>query len=126
KWGEAIIQTRQRRIAQTATSMQDPSRPSLPATWTRFIELVRARGVKERSVRWYVIRVEQFSRWLRGKSPGECSADELTHYLTELGSRGRLQDWQFRQTVDALEIMLTRVTITPWASKFDWPYWRDS
>jgi hypothetical protein len=35
-------------------------------------------------------------------------------------------DWQFRQVVDALEILLNRALALGWATGFDWAYWRSS
>lgn len=108
-------------------SRPGPSRHALPsATWQHFLALIRGRGIKERSARWYVIRIEQFVRYLSGKSLADCTADDLTQYLTELGSGGALEDWQFRQTVDALQIMMTKVLNVPGAADFDWAYWRAS
>jgi hypothetical protein len=34
------------------------------------------------------------------------SADEMTGYLRETSSQGKWQDWQFRQLVDALQLLL--------------------
>jgi hypothetical protein len=115
------------RIRPTYMSRPQPSRHSLPAAALQhFLALVRGRGIKERSARWYVIRVEQFLRWLGGKSLTDCSANDLTQYLTELGRNGALKDWQFRQTVDALQIMMTKVLNVPDAADLDGAYWRAS
>lgn len=76
--------------------------------------------------RWYVIRAEQFERALAGRDPRTCDAADLTTYLQEVGTRTGLADWQFRQIIDALQMLLETVLDLPWASGFDWAFWRDS
>jgi integron integrase len=99
----------------------------LPASnWNRFIECVKQRGVSAPTDRWYVIRAEQFERALGGRDPRTCDAADVTSYLQEIGTRASLTDWQFRQIVEALQILLETVLDLPWASGFDWAFWRDS
>jgi len=50
----------------------------------------------------------------------------VSAYLTEIGRKGGLKDWQFRQVVEALEALFCKVVVAPWASQFDWGYWKDS
>jgi hypothetical protein len=82
--------------------------------------------VQAPSDRWYVIRAEQFERALGGRDPRSCDAADVTGYLQEVGTRASLADWQFRQILDALQILLETVLDLPWASEFDWAFWRDS
>jgi len=95
-------------------------------TWRRFLELVHSRGTREPFDRWYVIRAEQFERGLHGKDPAACTGEDLSAYLDAVGRSARLQAWQFRQMVDAIEILLGKVMRLPWAEDFDWAFWRDS
>ena len=94
--------------------------------WDDFLRLVRERGVTAPVDRWYVIRAEQFVKALGGKALEAATAADLTEYLTELGRRGNLEDWQYRQVIDALETLLARTLCLPWAADFDWGFWRDS
>lgn len=96
------------------------------AMWDGFLCAVRSRGVKPPVDRWYVIRAEQFARALGEARPEACTAADVTEYLGELGRRGSLKDWQYRQVIDALEILLAAVLKRPWATDFDWDFWRDS
>lgn len=99
----------------------------LPASvWSRFLELVRETGAKAPFDRWYVIRAEQFATVLADKDLRACSAADVSEYLGGLADRGGLRDWQYRQVVDALEILLARVLELPWSGDFDWSSWRDS
>jgi hypothetical protein len=104
-----------------------PRRSRLPAeVWRRFIALVHERGARKPADRWYVIRAEQFERALGDKDPRACDAADVDAYLRDVGAQARLEDWQFRQAVESLEILLARVLELPWAGEFDWGFWRDS
>jgi integron integrase len=96
------------------------------AIWDSFLRAVRSRGVKPPVDRWYVIRAEQFAKTLGEGGPEACTAADVTTYLGELGRRGNLEDWQYRQVIDALEILLAAVLSLPWTAGFDWGFWRDS
>lgn len=60
-------------------------------------------------------------------APGlaEQTPDDVRRYLTELGGIGRMSDWQFRQSVDAIQKLLELVGM-PWLREVDWDFWRDS
>jgi Phage integrase, N-terminal SAM-like domain len=96
------------------------------AIWDSFLRAVRNRGVKPPIDRWYVIRAEQFAKTLGEGGPEACTAADVTRYLAELGRWGNLEDWQYRQVIDALETLLAAVLNLPWATGFDWGFWRDS
>ena len=49
----------------------------------------------------------------------------MTDYLEKLGRIGRITDWQYRQTVDALQHLCVMGEVT-WAQQFDWAYWKAS
>ncbi len=104
-----------------------PRRSRLPAeVWRRFIAVVHQRGTRAPADRWYVIRAEQFERALQDKELRACDAADVDAYLRELGDQARLRDWQYRQVVESLEILLARVLELPWAARFDWGFWQDS
>jgi hypothetical protein len=94
--------------------------------WRKFLHIVRATGIRSPADRYFVLRAEQFVRALKDKPIETCTTAEVTRYLGDLGRRGVLADWQFRQVVDALEILLNRVLALGWAAGFDWAYWRAS
>ena len=64
------------------------------AMWTRFLALLRERGIKNSSARWHVIRVEEFLKACGDKDPATCTPDDVVGYLRDLGRTARLQDWQ--------------------------------
>ncbi|MGH9962418.1 MAG: hypothetical protein ACREBC_35765, partial [Pyrinomonadaceae bacterium] len=63
---------------------------------------------------------------LSGEAPVAAQARGGWCLLEEIGRKGSLKDWQFRQVVDALEALFCRFVVAPWAGQFDWGYWKDS
>ena len=94
--------------------------------WDGFLEAVRAQGVRAPYHRWYVIRAEQYLKTHPDTPLSRHKPEEVSAYLEEIGRKGGLKDWQFRQVVEALETMFCKVAVAPWADRFDWGYWRDS
>ena len=92
----------------------------------RFLHVLRQRGINRPVDRWFVLRAEQFQKTLANEELRACSADDGIRYLSRTGRHANLQDWQYRQIVDALEILLARAVELPWAAGFDWRFWRDS
>ena len=100
-----------------------PSDPS--SVWSRFLEVLRQRGIKAPFNRWFVLRVEQFQKALPNQDLGACSQADAAAYLRCVGIREDLKTWQYEQIVDALEIMLADVLRLSWATGFDWASWRN-
>ena len=94
--------------------------------WTRFLTLLRERGIKDSSARWHVFRAEQFLKTRRDGDPTAFAAEDIAGYLRAVGGNARLEDWQYRQVVEALEVLFARVLELPWAATFDWSFWHDS
>jgi integron integrase len=94
--------------------------------WQKFLRFVHASGIRSPADRYHVLRAEHFVRTLKNQSIEDCTAADVTRYLGDLGRRGTLADWQFRQVADALEILLNRVLALGWAAGFDWAYWKSS
>lgn len=94
-------------------------------SWDEFIAACRAHRVPERSIPWYVRRMEWYLRDHSGLSPLEYGAEHVRAYL---GSEhtAKLADWQFRQLVEALRIFFAQVAKSEWALSFDWEYWLGS
>ncbi|MCB2182226.1 MAG: hypothetical protein KQH63_09390 [Desulfobulbaceae bacterium] len=66
--------------------------------------------------RWYVIRAGQYIQAHHGKKLAEHDGDDITNYLKEIEGLDRIQDWQFRQIVDALQQLFLLIE-EPWAVK---------
>ena len=74
--------------------------------WDRYVANIRAQGVKPTAVRWYVIRAEQYLRTVAPKPLAEHTPQDVTAYLETLGRASNMTDWQYRQTVQAIQHLL--------------------
>jgi integron integrase len=76
--------------------------------------------------RWYVQRAEDFVAMVRPKRLSEVSTAEITAFFPRYAREKRLTDWQFRQTVDALQLLLIDLAQSSAARAVDWDHLRES
>lgn len=108
-------------------SLTDTGGPgSRSKVWDRFLEALRAQDIKQKQIPWYARRVEQYLRSFGDKPPEEHTGEDVTRYLETLGRKDHLQDWQYRQLVEALRVFFDEALKAAWAKEFDWAYWNDS
>ncbi len=93
--------------------------------WDRFIALVRRRGIKEPFDRWYVIRAEEYIRAHDNKRLQNHGLQDVESWLSMLGRKNELNDWQFQQAVHAIQILFCDLLQTEWASAVDWEHWKE-
>ncbi|MBI2970504.1 MAG: phage integrase N-terminal SAM-like domain-containing protein [Gammaproteobacteria bacterium] len=91
--------------------------------WERFIRLARNHGVPEKSLRWYVVRVEQYIKSHANLPLRQHGPEEVRGYLGQLGREGGLEGWQFQQVAHALQLLFSELLRAAWARSFDWAYW---
>jgi hypothetical protein len=82
-----------------------------------------------------VRRAQQYIAAFPDKRLAEQSPGDVDSYLSEVGRSAGLEDWQFRQVVDAVRYLfrvvgsiryLFRVVGVSWLDRVDWGHWRDS
>jgi len=93
--------------------------------WDRYVANIRAKGVQSTAARWYVIRAEHYLQAFVHTRLADHTPQDVTDYLEKLGRIGSMADWQYRQTVDALQHVFVMSEVT-WAQQFDWAYWKAS
>jgi len=93
--------------------------------WENYLAVLGKRGVKETVARWYVRRAEEFIRAAKGKKLQDHSAADINRYLEDQGRKDRINDWQFLQIVDAVQILL-QTAKAACESEVNWEYWRNS
>ncbi|EIC20856.1 integron integrase [Thiorhodovibrio frisius] len=101
------------------------TRDAMDRFWDRFIERARTKGVKENAIRWLVRRAEAYLKAFAGKRLAQHSVDDVSGYLEHTGRLGGIKDWQFVQTVDAIQNLLETAN-APLVGQVDWGFWRDS
>lgn len=93
--------------------------------WERYIAILDKKGIKRNVGRWYVRRAESFIKATAGHQLAELTGEDVTLYLENLGRKSRIESWQFRQAVDAIQILL-HLAQAPCATSVNWEYWRTS
>ena len=64
-------------------------------------------------------------RSLEDRRLADQGPDDVNAYLGDLGRIGRLKEWQFRQTVDAIQILFLLIK-APWLHQVNWEDWKGS
>ena len=93
--------------------------------WDKYIEYIADQGVKQSITRWYVIRAEQYIKAFPNKRLADHKPRDVNDYLKEQGRLDRIEDWQFRQMVDAIQNLFAMLN-TSWFPEVDWKYWAAS
>ena len=93
--------------------------------WDSYLKRLRQVGVKEKALRWYVIRAEQYLKENLEKNISEHRADDVDKYLRKVVDEQNIQDWQFYQVVDAIQNLLIVAEATCFKN-IDWNYWRSA
>lgn len=94
--------------------------------WDRYINILEEQGVNLKGRRWYVKRIEQYIAHYEGQRLRTHTSQHIVDFLTLLGREGRLSDWQFRQTVDAIRILFCSFLRLSPCSMVDWDYWMEA
>jgi len=94
--------------------------------WNQYITVIHDKGIKEPFDRWFVIRARHYIEAFPDKRLAQHSEADLRGYLEMLGRKGSWLGWQFRQALDAIELLLREMVSVPWVDDFDWQQWRAS
>jgi hypothetical protein len=97
-----------------------------PSGWDRYLSVLERARVPVGQRRWYVQGAEAFVGAMRPKRLSEVSAAEIKAFLPRYAREQRLNDWQFRQTVDALQLLLVDLAQCPGAREVEWDFLRES
>ena len=83
------------------------------------------KGVEDKYAQWYLRRANAFMKQVGYSDPGDATREVVEGYFTELGRQNRLENWQFRQVVDAIRILVLDLAGHGWAADVDWRFWRE-
>ncbi len=93
--------------------------------WQQYFEHLKIIGVNDKSMRWYVLRAEEYLRSVPDRKIVSHTAKHVNEYLHDVGNKDWILDWQFRQVVDAIQNLL-KTAKSPVENEIDWGFWRDS
>lgn len=103
----------------------DSSSDPVERFWDKYIELLEKQKIKESAWRWYVMRAEHYIKSFPDKKLAHHTAEDITTYFEKIGRTSELQDWQYRQVIDAIRNLFLIIT-NRWEKNIDWQYWYDS
>ena len=89
--------------------------------WDWYLELLHKQGVKPPADRWRAVRAEAHIKTNPERRLVEHVPADIHRHLSDLGGIGRISDWQFRQSVEAIQKWLERVGV-PWLGEVDWDF----
>ncbi len=93
--------------------------------WDNYINRLEHIDIKSNVSRWYVIRAEQYIKAYPDLRLAEHGPEEVASYLEQQGRTKGLEDWQFRQMVDAIQNLFAMLGVA-WLPEVDWKFWMDS
>ena len=103
------------------------SRGALPAVqrfWHNYLSILEKSSVPKRVRPYYRKAVEGYISANPGRRLATHTAADVERYLAAKGRLPYLQEWQFRQIVDALRLLFCAFLRRPWARDLDWEHWR--
>lgn len=92
--------------------------------WHKYLSILENASVTPGARPYYRKAVEAYIQAHPGQRLLQHTGTELDHYLAEKGRLQNLQEWQFRQIVDALRILFLEHLQADWARDYDWYRWR--
>ena len=91
--------------------------------WDKYIAVSKLYKVRDSALRWYVRFAEQYIRAHEGLPLDQHAAEQVENYLQEKSRNSNLESWQFRQLVQALEILFVEIVGHAWAREYRWQDW---
>lgn len=97
--------------------------PSVSRFWDKYISKTKTYGINPKAARWYVRHSEDYIKAHPGQRLATHSPPDLEKYLRAKGRSPHLEEWQFRQLVEALKILFVEMVKPAWADAFHWNEW---
>jgi len=93
--------------------------------WRHYMEVLQTFKVPSKSLPWYRRHIEGFITdhphlRLRSHTP-----ETTAKWLESVGRSPHISDWQFRQKVHALKLLICHMLKLRWGSGFDWDRWSE-
>lgn len=92
------------------------------SNWHRYHDTLVRSGVPQKYRAWYVRHVQALIAAFPGRKLSELHVNEIEQYLNSLQQQ-QLEDWQLRQQVDAIRLLLLDTLQLESAKQVDWGAW---
>ena len=91
--------------------------------WDKYIEKTKRYKLRPGACRWYVKHVESYIKFHEGMKLSSHQPEQVEAFLIYKSKHKRIKDWQFRQIVQALEILYVELIKPGWVAPFPWEDW---
>lgn len=99
--------------------------PLLPTDLiSTFLNRISRLAKNEQQVFWYVKHAEEYLSEVDKRPVSTHDKSDVENWLSELGRKVHISDWQYRQCVEAVGCLM-RAANSPALHKVDWTYWLD-
>lgn len=95
-----------------------------PFNWDRYLEVLARRSVPKKMRPRYFRRVAGFLKARRPVSFTQMTAEEITGHLQQVSAQAKLADCQFRQTVDAWQLLFVDLGQCPAGKEVIGDWWK--
>jgi integron integrase len=92
--------------------------------WHKYLSILEKASVPPRCRPYYRKAVEDYISANAGHRLATHTGSHVENYLLAKGRLPYLQEWQFRQIVDALQLLFQAYLGRDWAQRFDWQKWQ--
>ena len=98
---------------------------SISRFWDKYILKTSSYDIKDERIKWYVRDAEHYINAHKNKRLALHVLEDVEFYLKKQGRKLRIEDWQFKQIVVALNILFVDMVQIDWAKSFPWDEWKD-
>lgn len=101
-----------------------PRSEAVQRFWHKYLSILEKDSIPKGSRPYYRKAIQAYIKANSEHRLVTHSGEDIDAYLGELGRVTTLQEWQFRQIVDALRILFVKQLRSEWALQYDWYRWR--
>lgn len=98
----------------------EPEPSGRGSRWQQYIRLLSVNKVPEKAHRYYVKHVEDLIRETDQTPLLNLRRNVVETFLQKRADNPRLEDWQVRQCVDAIRLLLEDLAHAPVCAEIDW------
>lgn len=101
--------------------------PDNNKSWADSFRIILGKkGIESRYAEWHMRRAQEFMSHSGVSDPRRLTRTKVEQYLAEKSGQNTLHDWQFRQVVEAIRILVHDVAMHEWSKEIDWSFWQGS
>ena len=94
--------------------------------WCKYADFILSRNVSGRAAEACIRHAQRFAYNLGGVHLRDVDKAFLANYFDELGRCDKIESWQFRQAVSAVEMLYDMLATNPVAREFNWAERREA